>query len=68
MPLSYTTRNPKIGLQVECLRPVLKSTTFDAEVQGAWTEKVEGDNTKTGKDISITGNTITAVGEPINLN
>ena len=46
----------------------VKSTTFDAEVQGAWTEKVEGDNTKTGKDISITGNTITAVGEPINLN
>ena len=46
----------------------VKSTTFDAEVQGAWTEKVEGDNTKTGKDINITGNTITAVGEPINLN
>jgi len=46
----------------------IKSTTFDAEVQGAWNEKVEGDNTKTGKDINITGNTITAVGTPINLN
>jgi len=36
----------------------LKSTTFDAEVQGAWNEKVEGDNTKTGKAVLITGNTI----------
>jgi len=36
----------------------LKSTTFDAEVQGAWNERVEGDNTKTGKDVLITGNTI----------
>ena len=36
----------------------IKSTTFDAEVQGAWNEKVEGDNTKTGKDVLITGNTI----------
>ena len=46
----------------------MQSTTFDAEVQGAWTEKVEGNNTKTGKDITITGNTITATGDPINLN
>ena len=36
----------------------LKSTTFDAEVQGAWNERVEGDNTKTGKAVLITGNTI----------
>jgi len=36
----------------------LKSTTFDAEVQGAWNERVEGDNTKTGKDVLITGNSI----------
>ena len=36
----------------------LKSTTFDAEVQGAWNEKVEGDNTKTGKAVLITGNSI----------
>ena len=46
----------------------MQSTTFDAEIQGAWNEQVEGDNTKTGKDITITGNTITATGEPINLN
>jgi len=46
----------------------MQSTTFDAEVQGAWTEKVEGNNTKTGKDITITGNTITATVDPINLN
>jgi len=46
----------------------VKATTFDAEIQGAWNEKVEGDNTKTGKDITISGNTITATGDPINLN
>ena len=46
----------------------MQSTTFDAEIQGAWNEQVEGDNTKTGKDITITGNTITATGDPINLN
>ena len=46
----------------------MQSTTFDAEIQGAWNEQVEGNNTKTGKDITITGNTITATGDPINLN
>ena len=53
--------NMKSGkdINIEATNAVrIKSTTFDAEVQGAWNERVEGDNTKTGKDVLITGNSI----------
>ena len=31
----------------------LKSNTLEAEVDGTWTEKVTGANTKTGKTINL---------------
>jgi hypothetical protein len=46
----------------------MTARTFSAEISSTWVERVQGNNLKTGKDITITGNTITATGEPINLN
>ena len=46
----------------------MTARTFSAEISSTWVERVQGNNLKTGKDITITGNTITATGDPINLN
>ena len=41
---------------------------FSAEISNTWVERVQGNNLKTGDDIQLTGNRITATGDPINLN
>ena len=46
----------------------MTARTFSAEISSTWTERVQGNNLKTGDDIQLTGNRITATGDPINLN
>ena len=46
----------------------MTARTFSAEISSTWTERVQGNNLKTGDDIQLTGNKITATGDPINLN
>ena len=46
----------------------MTARTFSAEISSTWTERVQGNNLKTGDDIQLTGNKITATGNPINLN
>ena len=46
----------------------MTARTFSAEISSTWVERVQGNNLKTGDDIQLTGNRITATGDPINLN
>ena len=46
----------------------MTARTFSAEISSTWVERVQGNNLKTGDDIQLTGNKITATGNPINLN
>ena len=46
----------------------MTARTFSAEISSTWVERVQGNNLKTGDDIQLTGNKITATGDPINLN